>query len=85
MTPQELKVLELTKGTWNAFLELSEMHPDDQNDFRRHVHALQNIILARGGQRILKGIEAAEKLKGITAPSFIEGGIVKGPTNNFLL
>jgi hypothetical protein len=31
---------------WNAFIDipLSEMHADDTNDFRHHLHALQNIL-----------------------------------------
>lgn len=81
MTTLEIKAIEATKEVWNAFLQLPEMHPDDQNDFRHHIHALQNIILAREGQRVLCSIElssVADKLKNIPAPSFIEGGIVKG-------
>lgn len=34
MTDQELKVLELTKDAWNAFLQLPEQHQDDNDDFR---------------------------------------------------
>lgn len=92
MTSLEVKAIDATKELWNAFLQLPEMHPDDQNDFRYHIHALQNIILAREGQRVINGVkdsvhvsvdtnglkEAIEKLKTIPAPSFIEGGIVKG-------
>lgn len=51
MTQQEIKVLELTKETWNAFLELPDQHEDDNDDFRFHIHAIQNIILAREGVR----------------------------------
>ena len=31
---------------WNAFIDipLTEMHSDDTNDFRHHLHALQNIL-----------------------------------------
>lgn len=54
MTPQELKVIEQTKEAWNAFIELPVQHQDDYNDFRFHIHALQNIILAREGVRKLR-------------------------------
>lgn len=97
MTTLELKALEATKEAWNAFLDLPVIHPDDQDDFRHHIHALQNIILAREGQRVMNGIktvnvqvdhnglnEAITKLKSIPAPSFIEGGIVKGNPNGII-
>jgi len=51
MTDQELKVLALTKEAWNEFIQLSVQHQDDHNDFRFHIHALQNMILAREGVR----------------------------------
>lgn len=53
MTDQEKKVLELTKDVWNTFLELPEQHEDDEHDFRFHIHALQNIVLAREGVRAM--------------------------------
>jgi hypothetical protein len=53
MTGQENKVLALTKEAWNEFLRLPEMHADDVNEFRYHIHAIQNIILAREGLRSL--------------------------------
>lgn len=85
MTSLEVKAIEATKEAWNAFMDLPIMHPDDQNEFRYHIHAIQNIILAREGQRVLKGIEdmrdIAAKLKNISIPSLIKGGIVKGNQN----
>lgn len=53
MTDQEKKVLELTKDVWNDFLKLPEQHKDDEHDFRFHIHALQNIVLAREGVRAM--------------------------------
>lgn len=53
MTEQENKVIGLTRDMWNAFLELSVQSPDDTQEFRFHIHALQNIVLAREGVRIL--------------------------------
>lgn len=54
LTDQEVKVVELTAETWNQFLKLPIEHPDDQNDFRYHIHALQNILLGRSGARLMK-------------------------------
>lgn len=57
MTPQEIKALDSTKEAWVAFMQLPVMHTDDQNDFRYHIHALQNIILAREGLRKMEEIK----------------------------
>jgi hypothetical protein len=51
MTQEEVKVLHYLKETWNEFNKLPKVHNDDINDFRHHIHALQNIILAREGLR----------------------------------
>lgn len=85
MTTIELQAIEAIKEAWSTYLQLQEMHPDDQNDFRFHIHALQNIILAREGQRVLSGIElsaATTQLKNIPVHSYVEGGIVNGNTTN---
>lgn len=36
--------LELTKDLWNSFRQIDPVSNDDLNDFRFHLHALQNII-----------------------------------------
>lgn len=51
MTDQENKVLDLSAQLWNEFVKLPVMHADDNNDFRFHIHALQNMIYAREGVR----------------------------------
>jgi hypothetical protein len=45
MKKQEI-ALEKSAELWNAFINipLIEMHTDDTNDFRHHLHALQNIL-----------------------------------------
>ncbi|CAH56644.1 DNA ligase [Flavobacterium phage 11b] len=45
MKKQEI-ALEKSAELWNSFMDipLTEMHPDDTNDFRNHLHALQNIL-----------------------------------------
>lgn len=53
MTEQENKVIGLTRDIWNKFLELPVQSQDDTQEFRFHIHALQNIILAREGVRKL--------------------------------
>jgi hypothetical protein len=55
MTENELKVLGLTKDAWSVFNQLPIQHPDDQNEFRFHIHALQNMIFAREGIRKMNG------------------------------
>jgi len=54
---KESVVLANTVTLWNSFLECDSLHPDDVNDFRFHIHALQNLILSRPMMRIelLKG------------------------------
>lgn len=45
MEPQE-EVLKISAELWNKFLEIpqQELHLDDNNDFRHHLHAIQNIM-----------------------------------------
>jgi hypothetical protein len=39
------KVLKLTADTWASFLKIKRgLHDDYTNDFRFHIHALQNIL-----------------------------------------
>lgn len=57
---KERAVLNITADLWNAFLELKVMHNDDQEDFRFHLHALQNIIYSRIGYHVLNAKENHE-------------------------
>lgn len=43
------EVLKLTAEVWNKVIDIpnSEMHPDDINDIRYHIHAIQNIIYSQ--------------------------------------
>lgn len=54
VTDKEKEVMEITVKLWNEFMQLEEFHPDDINDFRFHLHSLQNIILMRSAYRELK-------------------------------
>lgn len=40
------KCLFLIADAWNEFLKVENKHPDDINDFRYHIHALQNMLYA---------------------------------------
>ena len=51
MTPQENKVLDISADLWNEFVKLPMLHKDDNNEFRFHIHAIQNMIMARPQQR----------------------------------
>jgi hypothetical protein len=51
MTDQEKEILRITGDLWNKFTRLPVMHPDDQDDVRFHIHAIQNIIYSREGMR----------------------------------
>lgn len=46
MEDTQKKVLEKTAELWNEFLKIpkEELHDDDTNDVRFHIHAIQNIL-----------------------------------------
>jgi len=46
---KQKEVLEMSAKLWNLFLEIpeEEKHSDDTNDFRFHIHAIQNILFAQ--------------------------------------
>lgn len=54
MTPEEIEIMELTKEVWSKFLQLPEQHPADATELNFHIHAIQNIVLARVGLREYK-------------------------------
>lgn len=46
ITAQE-NCLKLTGDLWNelqSILAIDDVHPDDMNDLRHHIHAIQNIL-----------------------------------------
>lgn len=47
LTIGEQTCLDVTSNVATAFSRLPELHPSDLEDVVRHVHAIQNIILAR--------------------------------------
>lgn len=53
MNDQEKIVMDHTVRLWNDFLKLPAGHPDDQQDVRFHIHAIQNILYARSHVRSL--------------------------------
>ena len=54
LTDQEYAVLTLLAAAWNAYLELSKAHPDQDAEFRHGIHALQHQIMARPTRRMLQ-------------------------------
>jgi hypothetical protein len=51
MTAGEREVLHALVGAWNAFLELPDKHPDDNDEFRHGIHRLQEKVMARAAKR----------------------------------
>lgn len=59
MDEGEQKVLRRLGDAFDEFKKLAPLHPSDLPDFVHHVHALQNIVLARAG---LRALHNADKL-----------------------
>lgn len=53
LQPSERRVLDKLAEAWNAYLELSKAHPDQDAEFRHGTHALQHQIMARPTRRML--------------------------------
>ncbi len=63
---QEEIVMQKIIETWNEFLKLNVLHPDDTNEFRFHIHAIQNIVIAReylknGGFKVRNNINTNKR------------------------
>jgi len=43
---QQDRILNISADLWNEYLKIphTEQHPDDNNDIRFHIHAIQNIL-----------------------------------------
>lgn len=50
-TPEEKVILDHLVAAWSQWCRLPDKHPDDLNEFRFHVHALQNMLAWRVAQR----------------------------------
>lgn len=50
--PDERAILDVLGQAWNMFLNVPETHPDDKDEFRRAIHAAQNIVLALPAWRV---------------------------------
>jgi hypothetical protein len=51
LAPEELRVCEQAELLFKAFAELEQMRGSDLTDVAFHIHAIQNIIMARSAQR----------------------------------
>lgn len=47
MNENEKNAIAASAELWNAFLKLEQYHPDDVQDVRFHIHAIQSIIMQR--------------------------------------
>ncbi len=47
MNEDEKRAIEASAELWNAFVKLEKYHPDDIQDVKFHIHAIQNIIMSR--------------------------------------
>ena len=54
LTAQEADLANLLGEVWNRYIELPVQHPMERDEFCRAVHACQDIVLARCGQRALR-------------------------------
>lgn len=51
LTADELGCCEMAGDLWNYFNRLKTMHPSDKADVTFHIHAIQNIVMARAAMR----------------------------------
>lgn len=51
MNEEEKKAIAASAELWNAFMKLEKYHPDDVQDVRFHIHAIQTIIMSREAVR----------------------------------
>ena len=47
LTEEEKAVLMLTRDLANEYLDLPELHVDDQQEFVLAIHSIQNLIMSR--------------------------------------
>jgi len=47
LTRQEQEIMISLIEAWNNFVKLPVLHPDDNGEFRHHLHALQNSLASR--------------------------------------
>ena len=48
---EEREILDLLASAWNRFVELTDKHPSDCEEFRLAIHAAQNLIAFRIARR----------------------------------
>lgn len=55
LAPEERAVVEALTQAWNLYVALPVEHGDDQDEFRRAIHAANAKVLMRPGRRELNG------------------------------
>lgn len=51
MNEPEKDAIKASADLWNLCMKLEKYHPDDINDIRFHINAIQNIIMSREAVR----------------------------------
>jgi hypothetical protein len=52
LTAAERRVLDALVLAWEQFIQLGDPHPDDRDEFKRAIHAAQNIVAFRVARRV---------------------------------
>lgn len=52
LTENEKRVLQSLADAWNVFVGLGKQHPDDIDEFRRAIHAAEQLVAVRVARRI---------------------------------
>jgi hypothetical protein len=58
MTQQEIELVRILALAWDAFLALPVDHCEERTEFRRLIHAAQDMIAARPTYRNLQSVGA---------------------------
>lgn len=56
LTDQERAVVDALAEAWNRYVDLPIEHDDDQDEFRRAIHAANAKVLMRPGRREYRGL-----------------------------
>lgn len=63
VTKKELITINKSADLWESFLDLPITHTGDINEFKFHIHAIQNIILFRSAYRVMHNIEEIKEIE----------------------
>ena len=72
MTEEEEKVMRHLVDAWNDFLDLGEHHPDDVDEFRHGLHALQRQVMVRSVRRDQERLDKITHMQGLVTQALDE-------------